>query len=167
MTEHAPMPDEFRTMAACEALGTMLPVFERYGSLVTLVMKELLRSIYEVLPMQGLRQATAKLCRNYPSHKMRFEWGRSSCWARDSNDGCHRNRLALSPDRFTDRFRLASTALPSTKSTQLCSIWGEVFTVDDSSSPLHFVSVVFCVRCRVISLFNVWVKNQRDIVQSG
>lgn len=43
------MPDEFRTMAACEALGTMLPVFERYGSLVTLVMKELLRSIYEVL----------------------------------------------------------------------------------------------------------------------
>jgi len=44
------MPDEFRTMAACEALGTMLPVFERYGSLVTLVMKELLRSIYEVLP---------------------------------------------------------------------------------------------------------------------
>ncbi|CAM9126800.1 unnamed protein product, partial [Ectocarpus fasciculatus] len=47
MTEHAPMPDEFRTMAACEALGTMLPVFERYGSLVTLVMKELLRSVYE------------------------------------------------------------------------------------------------------------------------
>lgn len=44
------MPDEFRTMAACEALGTMLPVFERYGSLVTLVMKELLRSVYEVLP---------------------------------------------------------------------------------------------------------------------
>lgn len=44
------MPDEFRTMAACEALGTLLPVFERYGSLVTLVMKELLRSIYEVLP---------------------------------------------------------------------------------------------------------------------
>lgn len=44
------MPDEFRTMAACEALGTMLPVFERYGSLVSLVMKELLRSIYEVLP---------------------------------------------------------------------------------------------------------------------
>lgn len=50
MTEHAPMPDEFRTMAACEALGTMLPVFERYGSLVTLVMKELLRSVYEVTP---------------------------------------------------------------------------------------------------------------------
>ncbi|CAN0220680.1 unnamed protein product, partial [Pylaiella littoralis] len=47
MTEHAPMPDEFRTMAACEALGTMLPVFERYGSLVTLVIKELLRSVYE------------------------------------------------------------------------------------------------------------------------
>lgn len=54
MTEHAPMPDEFRTMAACEALGTMLPVFERYGSLVTLVMKELLRSIYEVPPMLTL-----------------------------------------------------------------------------------------------------------------
>lgn len=51
MTEHAPMPDEFRTMAACEALGTMLPVCKRYGSLLTLVMKELLRSIYEVLPM--------------------------------------------------------------------------------------------------------------------
>lgn len=50
MTEHAPLPDEFRTMAACEALGTMLPVFERYESLVTLVMKELLRSVYEVLP---------------------------------------------------------------------------------------------------------------------
>eukprot|EP00903_Cladosiphon_okamuranus_P015266 g14107.t2 len=47
MTEHAPMPNEFRTMAACEALGTLLPVFERYRSLVTLVMKELLRSIYE------------------------------------------------------------------------------------------------------------------------
>ncbi|CAM9160043.1 unnamed protein product, partial [Hapterophycus canaliculatus] len=47
MTEHAPMPDEFRTMAACEALGTMLPVFERYDSLVTLVLKELLRSVYE------------------------------------------------------------------------------------------------------------------------
>ncbi|CAM9264206.1 unnamed protein product [Scytosiphon promiscuus] len=47
MTEHALMPNEFRTMAACEALGTMLPVFKRYDSLVTLVMKELLRSIYE------------------------------------------------------------------------------------------------------------------------
>lgn len=44
------MPDEFRTMAACEALGTLFPVFERYDSLVTLVMKELLRSVYEVLP---------------------------------------------------------------------------------------------------------------------
>lgn len=56
MTEHAPLPDEFRTMAACEALGTMLPVFERYESLVTLVMKELLRSVYEVLPYTKLEE---------------------------------------------------------------------------------------------------------------
>lgn len=48
MTEHAVMPDEFRTMAACEALGTMLPVLERYGSLMTLVITEILRSVYEV-----------------------------------------------------------------------------------------------------------------------
>lgn len=48
-TEHAPMPDEFRTMAACEALGTMLPVFERYDSLVVLILEEVIRSVYEVL----------------------------------------------------------------------------------------------------------------------
>lgn len=42
------MPDEFRTMAACEALGTMLPMFERYDSLLLLVLKEVLRSVYEV-----------------------------------------------------------------------------------------------------------------------
>lgn len=47
------MPDEFRTMAACEALGIMLPVFERYGSLVTLIFKEILRSVYEVPPWQA------------------------------------------------------------------------------------------------------------------
>lgn len=50
MTDHAPMPDEFRTMAACEALGIMVPVFERYGSLVKLIIKEILRSVYEVPP---------------------------------------------------------------------------------------------------------------------
>lgn len=48
MTEHALMPDEFRTMAACEAFGTMLPVFERYNSLVTLMIREIIRSVYEV-----------------------------------------------------------------------------------------------------------------------
>lgn len=43
------MPDEFRTMAACEALGTMVPVFEQYDSLVVLVLREVLRSVYEVI----------------------------------------------------------------------------------------------------------------------
>lgn len=65
MTEHAPMPDEFRTMAACEALGTMLPVFERYGSLVTLVMKELLRSIYEVPPIVVVANGILRLKREF------------------------------------------------------------------------------------------------------
>lgn len=47
-TEHAPMPDEFRTIAACEALGMMLPVLDRYHSLVKTILIEVLRSVYEV-----------------------------------------------------------------------------------------------------------------------
>lgn len=54
MTEHAPLPDEFRTMAACEALGIMLPVFKRYDSLVTLIIKEIFCSVYEVMPTTTL-----------------------------------------------------------------------------------------------------------------
>lgn len=48
------MPDEFRTMAACEALGTMLPVLERYRSLMETIIKEILRSVYEVLCIGGI-----------------------------------------------------------------------------------------------------------------
>lgn len=42
------MPDEFRTMTACDSLGTMASIMGRYRSLVDMILEEVLRAVYEV-----------------------------------------------------------------------------------------------------------------------